>query len=119
MEFRYLGFEQHQNARDYQYDVLVKGEPVRRFIVTADLALFLAHHVGIQEGPSLCAQKLANDLEQSQEGTHKLTEDDLRAHTAARATAEARKAEARKTGPRRSTTAAPAQERTPWRTFGL
>ncbi len=41
MEVRYLGFEQQLNARAYRFDVIEKGQPARRFIVTADLALFL------------------------------------------------------------------------------
>jgi hypothetical protein len=58
MEVRYLGFEQPQNAGSYQFDVVEKGEPSRRFIVTADLSLFHTHGVAIQEGPSLCAGNL-------------------------------------------------------------
>ena len=41
MEVRYLGFEQRQNARSYRFDVVEKGPPARRFIVSADLSLFL------------------------------------------------------------------------------
>jgi hypothetical protein len=118
MEFRYLGFDQRQNARAYRFDGIVKGEPIRHFIVTADLSLFLMHHVGIQEGPGLCATKLAADLEKTLEGTHELTEDDLRAHASARANAEARKAEARKAGTRRAAGAA-AQAHSPWRNTGF
>jgi hypothetical protein len=45
MEVRYLGFEQRQNARSYRFDVVEKGPPARRFIVTADLSLF--HTLGV------------------------------------------------------------------------
>jgi hypothetical protein len=38
MEGRYLGFEQRQNARSYRFDVVEKGPPARRFIVTANLS---------------------------------------------------------------------------------
>lgn len=115
MEFRYLGFDQMQNARAYRFDGLAKGEPARHFVVTADLALFLAHHVGIQEGPSLCALKLAGIPEEGTGQTYELTADDLRAHANARAAAEIRKAEARKSTFKKQ--AAPATERnqTPWR----
>jgi hypothetical protein len=96
MEVRYLGFEQQQNARSYQFDVVDKGEPSRRFIVTADLSLFHTHGVGIQEGPSLCADKLVADLERNFAGAHELTAEDLLAYVNARLLAEAKRAEARK-----------------------
>jgi hypothetical protein len=118
MEFRYMGFEQRQNAREYRFDGLEKGGPIRHFLITVDLALFREHRVGIQEGPTLCAHKLAADVEKSLDGQHELTEEDLRAHTAARALAEARKAEARKGAPRKAAGAA-AQANSPWRNSGF
>lgn len=101
MELRYLGFEQLQNARRYRFDLVVKGSAPRQFFVTVDLALFRTHAVGIQEGPSLCAQKLLADLENCVEGDHQLTTEDLRVYAHDRADAEARKIAARKAGPRR------------------
>jgi hypothetical protein len=97
MELRYMGFDQTQNKRTYKFDRLVKGEPLARFLVSADMALFLRHHVGIQEGPALCARKLTSDLECSAEAAHELTSDDLLAYVSARTEAEARKAALRKT----------------------
>jgi len=114
MELRYLGFEQTQNARAYRFDVISKGEATRQFVVTVDLGLFRTHRVGIQEGPSLCAHKLLTDLETSAEGAHELTAEDLRAYAEARATEEARKMEARKSGPHRSK-APPDTSQLPWR----
>jgi hypothetical protein len=70
-------------------------------MVAVDLTLFLKHHVGIQEGPSLCARKLASDLETIQQREHTLTSEDLLAYVTARTEAEARKAAARKPGVRR------------------
>ena len=67
MEFRYLGFSHQGNARVYRFDVVAKGEINRHLTISADIGLFLAHHVGIQEGPTLCAQKLAADLEDKTE----------------------------------------------------
>jgi len=32
------------------------------------MELFLKHHVGIQEGPALCAQKITADLEADRQG---------------------------------------------------
>jgi hypothetical protein len=115
MELRYQGFDQAENARVYRFDLVIKDRVTTRLVVTADLALFRTYHVAIQEGPSLCAQKLAADLQVSPEGTHELTIDDLRAYADARAAEEARKLQARKSGPRRpKPPAAPFQS--PWRT---
>ena len=104
MELRYVGFEQTQNTRMYRFERVVKGEPSTRFVITADLALFLAHHIHIQEGPSLCATKLASDLESSWSGQHQLTDADLLAHVTARASAEALKIESRSRRAHRATT---------------
>jgi len=103
VEFRYLGFDQLQNARGYRFEAVSKGDPVRQFVVTVDLALFREHRVGIQEGPSLCAHKLAADLEKctETEEVHVLTTEDLQIYVEARAAAETRKLEARKAAPRR------------------
>lgn len=115
MEFRYMGFDQKGSARIYRFDCLTKGELARHFTVSADMALFLAHHVAIQEGPGLCAIKLAADLEKSAEPPHELTSDDLSAHASAVIAAAARKAESRKSTPRR-TPDPTAYEASPWRT---
>ena len=96
MEFRYLGFDQQQNARAYRFDSVSKGEPTRYFTVTADMGLFLANRVGIQEGPKLCAHKLAADLEGNSQASYELTGGDLQAHLAAVALAVAKKAGTRK-----------------------
>ncbi len=93
-----MGFDQTQNTRTYKFDRLVKGEPSARFLVTADMSLFLRYHVAIQEGPSLCVRKLTSDLECSVEAGCELTSDDLVAYASARADAEARKAELRRNG---------------------
>ncbi len=95
MELRYMGFEQSLNTRCYRFDRIIKGEPLVRFTVTADLALFLSHSIRIQDGPSLCAGKLAADLANSQSGGHELTNEDFVAHAKARASAEALKIESR------------------------
>ena len=112
MEVRYLGFEQQQSARSYRFDVVEKGQPAKRFIVTADLSLFHTHGVGIQEGPALSASKLVADLESDFAGAHELTGEDLLSYVNARCLAEARRAEMRKAPRRRPS---PAGERSPWR----
>ena len=109
MQLRYLGFDQLLNARAFRFDIMNKGEAIRHAVVTVDLALFLEHRVGIQDGPTLCANKLSADIENSVEGTHTLTADDIRAHAAARATADAKRIEARRNTHRRPATASTAE----------
>jgi len=119
MDLRYLGFEQRLNSRLYRFDAKEKGQPARSFTVTAELALFLRYGVGIQDGPSLCATKLAADLGRDFDGAHELTEEDLRLYSDARNEASAQRAARR--APRRRVAAAGAQEesRSTWRNFGL
>jgi|SRR5258705_13065561 len=95
MDIRYMGFEQQKNARSYRFDVVVKGQPNRRCVVTADLALFLRNRVALQDGPTLSATKLNADLESNREGDHELTDQDLRLHTEERRLAEAARVEKR------------------------
>ena len=90
-----MGFDQTQSTRMYRFDKLAKGEPIMRFVIAADLDLFLAHRIRIQEGPGLCAIKLASDLESSQLGEHQLTNADLAAHVTARIAAEALRSSSR------------------------
>lgn len=106
MQLRYMGFDQTKAVRVYRFDSIVDRAPAVRYIVTADLTLFLKHRVGIQEGPSLCARKLTADLEAPEQQEHVLTNDDFVAYVAARSDAEARKAAARKPGVRRKTVGA-------------
>jgi len=101
MEFRYMGFEQTPTRRLYKFDGSTAKGPATHFVVSVDLALFLQNRVNIQEGPSLCAQKLRADLDSQHEGDHELTNGDLAAYVAGRAADAARKAEARKPGQRR------------------
>jgi hypothetical protein len=101
MEFRYMGFDQRNNTRAYRFDRVAKGEPTVRIVMTADLRLFLAHRIGIQEGPALCAHKLAGDPDSAASGVKELTNDDLLAYARARALNEAHRAEIRARGGRR------------------
>ncbi len=78
-----------------------KGQPSKRFIVTADLSLFHTHRVGIQEGPALSASKLVANLERGFAGAHELTSEDLLSYANARSLAEARRVAMRKGAPRR------------------
>ena len=101
MELRYLGFDQLNNARSFRYDVIAKGEARRQAVITADMALFLQHHIAIQEGPAVCAIRLTSDLERRFEGEHVLAAEDLRAHVEIRAAIEAKRVESRRAGGRR------------------
>jgi hypothetical protein len=119
MNLRYLGFEQRQNARAYQFDIVEKGQPPRQFVVTADLSIFLTYRVGLQEGPALSATKLAANLESNFDGAHELTGEDLRLYVSARLLAEAERAEKRSRGRRHPESPAAAQQRSPWRNSGI
>ena len=118
MEIRYLGFEQRQNSRAYLFDVREKGQPSRQLAVTADLDLFWLHRVGIQEGPTLSGNKLCADLERGWEGAHELTEADVRAYLNSKSSAEAQRAEQRKTSRQRSAMAE-AYKLSTWRNPGI
>jgi hypothetical protein len=98
-----MGFDQTKALRIYRFDSIEERAPTIRYIVSADLTLFLKHRVGIQEGPALCARKLTSDLEGLLQCEHHLTNDDFLAYVTARSDAEARKAAARKPGVRRRT----------------
>ncbi len=44
------GFDQLKNIREYMFEDVVAGEAASHFVVSADLALFVKHHVGSQAG---------------------------------------------------------------------
>jgi len=82
LDLRYMGFDQAKNVRQYNFTAVAGGRSTRRFVVTADVALFLKHGVAMQEGPVLCLRKLLADLETSPEPRrHELGNDDLVAYT--------------------------------------
>jgi len=86
-----MGFDQAQNTRVYKFDGGAKETSAVRYAVSIDMALFLRHRVGIQEGPALCALKLTADFEAQRRGEHALTNEDLAAYVAERTAAKARK----------------------------
>jgi len=93
---RYMGFDQAKNIREYRFDGVGAGEAAKHFVVSADLALFATHNVGLQEGPALCLKRLSADLETLQQLPHELTGGDLAAHVSAQAAAAERKNSSRK-----------------------
>ncbi len=100
VEIRYLGFDQRENSRVFRFDVHSGGRSIKEVAVTADMVLFRDYRVAIQEGPFLCGNKLAADLERGWDGEHELTAADVRAHADGKALADAERASARK-APRR------------------
>ena len=119
MEIRYLGFDQSQNSRVYRFDVCIDGRLTKQVSVTADIAVFRNHSVGIQEGPLLSGNKLSADLERGWEGEHELTAADVRAFADAKALADVQRAGARKAPRRRPGAQAETQQKSPWRNFGI
>ena len=86
---RYSGFDQRNDTRSYVFQYLVLGEKARPIVVSAEIALFLAHHVRIQDGPALCLHTLmseTNGVDLSQAGTlqRRLTAQDVLAYLASR-----------------------------------
>ena len=119
MEIRYLGFDQRQNRRVYQFDVRTDGQLTKQVSVTADIAVFRNHSVGIQEGPLLSGNKLTADLERGWESEHELTAADVRAYADAKALADAQPACTRKADRHRPGVQAEMQQKSPWRNFGI
>jgi hypothetical protein len=119
VEVRYLGFDQRQNSRVYRFDVRTNGRLTKQVSITADMAVFRNYRVGIQDGPLLCGNKLAADLERGWEGEHELTADDVCAYADTKALAGAQRAAARKAPRRRPGLRAEAQQKSPWRNFGV
>ena len=119
MEIRYLGFDQRQNSRVYRFDVRSDGRLTKQVSVTADIAVFRNHSVGIQEGPFLSGNKLSADLERGWEGEHELTAADVRAYADTKALADAQRAGTRKAPRRRPGVQAATQRKSPWRNFGI
>jgi hypothetical protein len=119
VEIRYLGFDQRQNSRVYRFDVRTDGQLTKQVSVTADMAVFRNHSVGIQEGPILSGNKLTADLERGWEGEHELTAADVRAFADNKALVGAQRASARKAPRRRPGVPAETQQKSPWRNSGM
>ena len=114
MQIRYLGFDQKQNSRVYRFDVRTEGRLANEVSVTADIAVFRNGSVGMQEGPALCGNKLAADLERGWEGEHELTAADVRAYADGKAQTEAQRAGGRKSSRRQSPAQGDEQRKSYW-----
>ena len=106
MQLRYMGFDQAKNIREYRFDGIA-GDAIKHFVVSADLTLFTKHHIGMQEGPALCLQKLSADTETPEQLAYELTNDDLAAHVSARAALAEQKLTSRRKRPPRPVVPAP------------
>ena len=62
VRLQYMGFKQVKDTREYVFHLIVSQEEIKVFVVATDMAMFLKHHVGMQEGPLLCFGKLATEL---------------------------------------------------------
>ncbi len=91
--FRYMGFEQAGNVREYSFERLSPREEAVKAVVSVDLALFLKHHVGLQDGPMLCMRLVMAELDGSKATDEtpfrrSLTDHDMQYHLASRPVAE-------------------------------
>jgi hypothetical protein len=87
MSIRYSGFDQQADTRSYVFQFLVLGEKARPIVVSTEIALFLTHHIRIQDGPALCLHTLMsemNGVDLTQTGTlqRQLTDQDVLAYLA-------------------------------------
>jgi len=90
-EIRYQGFQQTRNVRSYKFQAWRSGEENQETIVTADLALFRKHGIGIQEGPEISlrlvkAEFLESRLVDPTVWTRALSDKDMLEHLSSRAT---------------------------------
>jgi cold shock CspA family protein len=86
---RYMGFDQVASIRSYKFERTSLGEETEMFIVTTDIALFTKHHIGIQEGPTLCLHLLTAELANTGLGERPrfqcvFTEQNMLSHVASR-----------------------------------
>jgi cold shock CspA family protein len=92
---RYLGFEQTGNVRAYKFERLSPGGEKQTATVSTDLALFLTHHIGLQDGPVLCLRLVTAELDAVDPDSRlpfqrSLTDADMLAYLASRPTPEKR-----------------------------
>jgi hypothetical protein len=62
-QLRYVGFQHQGNCRKYRYERITPGEATQVFAVDADLELFQACRIAIQDGPTMCMRILTAGLE--------------------------------------------------------
>jgi hypothetical protein len=85
-QLRYVGFQHRENQRVYRYERISPGEATQNFSVCADLALFQACKIAIQDGPTMCLRILTAGLDAGQSteamASSSLTEQHIRDYQA-------------------------------------
>ena len=84
MDLRYDGFTQSDDVREFIFRDVGSGKEAKTIFVTVLLPLFRKYHIGLQEGPLLCLQKLSPesaDLASTPQSVlrRELCEDEIRA----------------------------------------
>jgi len=84
---RYTGFEQIGSVRTYLFNRVVIGQKSTPMVVTAEIPMFLKHHVSIQDGPALCLYVLSSDISKPEAASadgpsREVTEEDIVAYLA-------------------------------------
>jgi hypothetical protein len=77
MDFRYDGFHQLSNIREFIFRLEERGADPKMISVLADMSLFAKYHLAVQDGPLLCLRKLSAELPTTPD-VFCLTDDDIR-----------------------------------------
>jgi len=110
MQLVYMGFTQEASLRCFHFQrVLTQSRltnlpRIVQFTLKADMALFMQHHIPVQEGPAICLQILTDTLVGSDENeiastSYAVTPEHLSTFVSARTTIAEAKAARRKPRP--------------------
>ena len=110
MQLVYMGFTQEATLRCFHFQrVLTQSRltnlpRIVQFTLKADMALFMQHHIPVQEGPAICLQILTDTLVGSEEAevasaSYAVTKEHLSTFVSARTTIAEAKAARRKPRP--------------------
>ena len=97
----------------YRFEVRIDGRLTNEVSISADISIFRARGIGLQEGPLLSEKRLMADLERGCEGEHELTAADVQAFADTKALAEAEHAASRKAHGRWPGVQAETQQKSP------
>jgi hypothetical protein len=110
MQLVYMGFTQEASLRCFHFQrILAQSRlsnlpKIVQFTLKADMALFMQHHIPVQEGPAICLQILTDSLAGSDENeiapvSYAITKEHLSTFVSARTTIAEAKAARRKPRP--------------------
>jgi len=110
MQLVYMGFTQEASFRCFHFQRILTQQrltnlpKVVQFTLKADMALFMQHHIPVQEGPAICLQILTDTLVGSDENeitstSYAVTKEHLSTFVSARTTLAEAKAARRKPRP--------------------